>query len=76
MIAAMASGVVKFYVSEKGWGGISSDALPPGKDCWVHFSAIEGSGYRQLNEGDLVEFDYEPAVQDSWEFRATRVRKV
>ena len=70
----MALGVVKFYKSEKGYGAISSDALPPGKDAWVHFSAIEMDGYKTLDAGQRVEFDFEPAQQDSFEFRATRVR--
>jgi CspA family cold shock protein len=72
----MAMGVVKFYKTEKGWGAISSDSLPPGRDAWVHVSMIEGEGYRHLNEGDVVEFDYEEGRQDSFEFRAIRVRKV
>ena len=72
----VARGVVKSYRDEKGWGGISSDELPPGHDCWVHFSVIEGDGYRTLQAGDVVEFEHEPAVQDSWRFRATRVTKL
>jgi CspA family cold shock protein len=39
----------------------------------VHFSVIEADGYRALQPGADVEFDYEPAVQDSFRFRATRV---
>jgi CspA family cold shock protein len=72
----MARGVVKFFKDEKGWGAISSDELPPGYDAWVGFWSIEGPGYRSLAEGDLVDFDYEPAIQDSFRFRATRARKV
>ena len=72
----MARGVVKFYLPEKGWGAISSDELPSGHDAFVHFSAIEGSGYRSLDEADAVDFDYEPAVQDSFRWIATRARKV
>lgn len=37
----MALGIVKFYKTEKGWGAISSEALPPSADAWVHFSVIE-----------------------------------
>lgn len=70
----MAQGTVKFWKSEKGWGAISSGALPDGSDAWAHFSAIEGEGYRDLRAGDHVDFDYEPARQDSFDFRATRVR--
>ena len=66
---------MKFYKADKGWGAISSPDLPEGRDAWVHFSVIEMDGYRTLEAGDLVEFDYEAAVQDSFRFRATRVRK-
>jgi cold shock protein len=69
----MAHGTVKFYKEDKGWGAISSPELPEGFDAWVHFSVIEADGYRALQPGADVEFDYEPAVQDSFRFRATRV---
>jgi cold shock protein len=72
----MARGTVKFFKPDKGHGAITSADLPDGLDVWVHFSAIEMDGYRVLNTGDEVEFDYEPARQDSFRFRATRVRKV
>lgn len=72
----MGRGVVKFYRAEKGWGAISSDELPAGMDAWVHFSAIEGDGYKSLDAGDDVEFEYEAAQQDSFRYRATQVRKL
>jgi len=72
----MARGVVKFFRADKGWGAISSPELPAGFDAWVHFSMIEMDGYRELADGDRVEFNYEPAIQDSFRFRATRVRKL
>jgi len=72
----MAHGTVKFFKPDKGWGAITSPDLPDGFDAWVHFSAIEMEGYRSLNAGDSVEFDYEPAEQDSFRFVATRVRKL
>ncbi|RIJ71241.1 cold shock domain-containing protein [Nakamurella silvestris] len=71
----MATGTVKFYRSERGWGAISSDALPPGRDAWVHYSMIEGQGYRELEAGERVEFDFEEVQQDSFDFRATWVRR-
>jgi CspA family cold shock protein len=37
---------------------------------------IDGDGYKYLDAGDEVEFDYEAAQQDSFRFRATRVRKL
>lgn len=71
----MAHGTVKFFRPEKGWGAITSPDLPDGCDAWVHFSAIDMDGYRDLEVGDQVEFSYEEAQQDSFRFRATRVRR-
>jgi len=68
--------VVKFFKEDKGWGVISSSELPDGQDAWVHFSVIEGDGYRALHAGDVVDFDYEHARQDSFAFRVTRARRV
>lgn len=53
----MATGKVKWFNGEKGFGFIAQDG--GGDDVFVHFSAISGSGYRNLNEGDEVEFDLE-----------------
>jgi CspA family cold shock protein len=53
----MATGKVKWFNGEKGFGFIAQDG--GGDDVFVHFSAITGSGYRNLNEGDEVEFDTE-----------------
>ena len=72
----MAIGTVKFFKREKGWGPIASEELPAGKDAFAHFSVIEGDGVRELTAGESVEFDYEPAQQDSFQFRATRVRRI
>jgi len=72
----MAHGTVKFFKPDKGRGAITSPDLPDGFDAWVHFSAIEMDGYRSLNAGDSVAFDYEPAEQDSFRFVATRARKL
>ncbi len=51
---SMATGTVKFFNAEKGYGFISRDQ---GDDVFVHFSNIAGDGYKTLNEGQLVEFD-------------------
>jgi len=67
-------GTVKFFRQEKGWGAISSDALPAGRDAWVHFSDIDMPGYRALREGQAVRFAFEEVRQDSFDFRATYVR--
>ena len=53
----MATGTVKFFNAEKGFGFISR---PDGDDVFVHFSNIEGSGYKTLEEGQKVEFDIAP----------------
>ena len=50
----MATGTVKWFNAEKGYGFITPE--DGGRDLFVHFSAIEGSGYRSLNEGDKVEY--------------------
>ena len=51
----MAQGVVKWFNAEKGFGFISVDGGGP--DVFVHFSAIQGDGYRSLDENQRVEFD-------------------
>lgn len=47
-------GTVKWFNATKGYGFIQREQ---GGDVFVHFSAIQGEGYRSLNEGDAVEFD-------------------
>ena len=59
-----------------GWGGISSDDLPPGRDCWVSFAVIDMPGYRFLEEGDVVDVTCTASKQDSWDVVADRVRTV
>ena len=51
----MATGTVKWFNGEKGYGFIAQDGGGP--DVFVHFSAIEGSGYRNLEENQMVEFE-------------------
>ncbi|HCV36258.1 MAG: cold shock domain-containing protein [Acidimicrobiales bacterium] len=50
----MPSGTVKFFNSEKGYGFINVEG---GEDVFVHYSNIDGSGYRSLDEGQTVEFE-------------------
>ena len=49
------NGTVKWFNDSKGFGFITPD--DGSKDCFVHFSAIQGSGFRTLPEGAKVEFD-------------------
>lgn len=51
----MATGTVKWFNATKGFGFIAPD--DGSADVFVHFSAIEGSGYRELTEGQHVQFD-------------------
>jgi CspA family cold shock protein len=53
----LATGTVKFFNNEKGFGFISREQ---GEDVFVHFSNIEGTGYKTLQEGQQVEFDVAP----------------
>lgn len=51
----MAQGTVKWFNAEKGFGFIAVDG--GGEDVFVHFSAIQGAGYRTLEENQRVEFE-------------------
>jgi CspA family cold shock protein len=72
----MTRGTVKFFKAEKGWGAISSPALPADRDAFVHFSDIVGSGYRVLEAGEEVEFDLVERSQDSFDYVAENVRRL
>jgi CspA family cold shock protein len=50
------TGTVKWFNGQKGYGFITRDS---GGDVFVHYSAIEGQGFRSLDEGDRVEFSVE-----------------
>jgi CspA family cold shock protein len=52
-----AIGTVKFFNAEKGYGFITRDE---GKDVFVHYSNIQGDGFKSLSEGQRVEFDVAP----------------
>lgn len=67
----MATGTVKWFNATKGFGFIAPDDGTP--DVFAHFSAIEGSGYRELIEGQNVEFEAEQGPKG---LQAKRVRPV
>ena len=66
----MARGKVKWFSNQKGYGFITPEN---GKDVFVHFSAIQGDGYKSLEEGQEVEFEIEKGPKGE---QATKVTKV
>jgi cold shock protein len=67
----MATGVVKWFSDEKGFGFITPD--DGGKDAFVHFSGISGDGFRTLAEGAKVEFELGEGTKGP---QATNVRVI
>jgi len=66
----MATGTVKFFNNDKGYGFITQESGP---DVFVHFSNIEGEGYKTLEEGQRVEFEIAPGRKGD---EATGVRVI
>lgn len=68
----MATGKVKFFNEDKGFGFIASESL--GKDVFVHISAVQQAGIDRLTEGQTVEFETE--VGKNGKEAATNLRTV
>ena len=64
----MVKGTVKWFSKDRGYGFIEKDG---GGDVFVHYSGIEGQGYRTLEKGQKVEFEVEQGIRGP---RAVRVR--
>ena len=63
-------GQVKWFNGSKGYGFITREQ---GSDVFVHFSAIQGSGFRNLDEGEAVEFDVEQGQKGPQATNVTRL---
>lgn len=63
-------GTVKWFNEAKGFGFIRDEA---GEDIFVHFSAIQGGGFKTLQEGDRVEFDVVPGAKGRQAANVSRV---
>ena len=66
----MANGPVKWFDTKKGFGFILG---PEGQDVFVHFSSIEGDGYRSLKDGELVDYEL---VKGAKGYSAAHVKRV
>ena len=66
----MATGRVKWFNDQKGYGFITTDS---GEDVFIHYSAIEGVGFKSLDEGQEVEFEI---VQGPKGYQAENVVKI
>ena len=70
---AMVDGIVRHWNDDEGWGVLTSPDVPG--EVFAHFSHIDAEGYRSLDDGESVRFDWEhfPPGQDGYYYRATRV---
>jgi len=68
--AVMANGKVKWFNNSKGYGFIEKDG---GGDVFVHYSAIQGDGFKTLNEGQTVEFEIAQGEKGPQAINVTKV---
>lgn len=66
----MATGKVKWFNDQKGFGFIATEN---GKDVFVHHSVIQGDGFKTLQENETVEYDFEDGPKG---MKATKVRRL
>ena len=66
----MTTGKVKWFNSQKGYGFITPES---GKDVFVHHSAIQGEGFKTLEEGQEVEFEIQQGPKGEQAVNVTRV---
>ncbi|HDQ45071.1 MAG TPA: cold-shock protein [bacterium] len=66
----METGTVKWFNASKGYGFINREQ---GEDVFVHFKAIEGNGYKSLDEGDQVQFEVEQGPKGLQAVKVTKV---
>ena len=67
----VATGVVREWREEEGWGVLDSDETTGG--CWAHFSVLHMAGYRSAVPGQTVVFSFERGEQDGFGYRAIDV---
>ena len=67
----MTKGTVKWFSDQKGYGFVTPEGGR--KDVFVHYSALQGEGFKTLSEGDIVEFDIAQGPKGE---QAANVRKV
>ncbi|MEM5433430.1 major cold shock protein (plasmid) [Cupriavidus taiwanensis] len=67
----MATGIVKWFNSEKGYGFIAPD--DGGKDLFAHYKEIQGGGFKSLEEGAKVEFEITQGMKG---LQASKIRKL
>jgi CspA family cold shock protein len=70
----MVRGTVQTWHGDLGWGILTTPGVDG--DVWAHFSAIEGTGFKSLEPGDEVEFEYVRAHQEGYRYMAVLVRLV